>query len=105
MSEEMKKPTPLQNPYDGPFKVLDKGPKAFKLQLGNHTDTISIDRLKVAITDGEVQAAVPPKRGRPPKNPIPPAPQQATPTKHEPTYAEIVSRSGRTIKPPTRLAY
>ena len=112
------KSKPLQNPYDGPFKVLEKGPKVFKLQIGNRTDTVSIDRLKVAITEGEVQVAVPPRRGRPPNNPTQPMPHEATAKSEDstqktttllpedkPSYAEITSRSGRTIKPPDRLMY
>ena len=107
------KSTPLQPPYDGPFKVLEAGPKAFKLQLGDRTDTVSIDRLKLAITEGDVEVALPPRRGRPP-NPFPgqlkntqsnPVQSQKSAAENKPSYAEITSRSGRTIKPPTRLMY
>lgn len=38
----------LQSPYDGPFKVLERNEKSFKVQLDHRTDNISIDRLKPA---------------------------------------------------------
>lgn len=38
--------TPLQAPYDGPFSVIQRGPKAFLLDLGNRHDMVSVDRLK-----------------------------------------------------------
>lgn len=40
--------TPLSPPYSGPYKVLQRRPKAFKLDLKNKHDWISIDRLKPA---------------------------------------------------------
>ena len=40
--------TPLSPPYAGPYKVLDRRPKTFKLDLPNKQDWISIDRLKPA---------------------------------------------------------
>ena len=42
---------PLQPPYDGPFKIISRSPKYFKVDLGNRTDTVSIDRLKCAHLD------------------------------------------------------
>lgn len=39
---------PLQPRYDGPFPVLDRNNKNFKLQLHNRTSWIAIDRLKPA---------------------------------------------------------
>lgn len=39
---------PLQQPYNGPFKVLKKNSKFFTLDVGGKRDTVSIDRLKVA---------------------------------------------------------
>ena len=103
---------------DFTLKDLYFSNKVFKLQIGNRTDTVSIDRLKVAITEGEVQVAVPPRRGRPPNNPTQPMLHEATAKSEDstqktttllpedkPSYAEITSRSGRTIKPPDRLMY
>ena len=59
----------LQSPYEGPFHVIAKEPKFFKIDFGNKTDTISVDRLKPAHLDMEqpVQVAKPRRRGRPPK--------------------------------------
>ena len=59
--------SPLQWPYEGPFKVLVHGDKTFKIQRGNHTKVISIDQLKPAHLDLDqlVQVALPHPRGRP----------------------------------------
>lgn len=39
---------PLQPPYDGPYRVLKRGKKVFKIQLPNRYINVSIDRLKPA---------------------------------------------------------
>ncbi|KAK3760796.1 hypothetical protein RRG08_062810 [Elysia crispata] len=39
---------PLQRPYDGPFRVLDKKEKHFTLDVRGRKETVSIDRLKSA---------------------------------------------------------
>ena len=36
---------PLVDNYAGPYLVLEKGPKVFKLQLGERTEVVSRDRL------------------------------------------------------------
>ncbi|GBN45113.1 hypothetical protein AVEN_85857-1, partial [Araneus ventricosus] len=38
----------LQQPYDGPFKVLARKQKFFRLQIGLQKKWVSIDRLKPA---------------------------------------------------------
>lgn len=38
--------TPLQRPYEGPFHVLERGPKFFKINFGGGTDTVTVDCLK-----------------------------------------------------------
>ena len=43
--------TPLQSPYQGPFKVLERREKYFKLDLGNRHDMVSLDILKPAFPD------------------------------------------------------
>jgi len=39
---------PLQPRFEGPYAVLERRPKDFKLQLGNRTSWIPVDRLKPA---------------------------------------------------------
>lgn len=39
---------PLQPPYDGPFRVMSRGDKVYKIQLPTRQTNISIDRLKPA---------------------------------------------------------
>jgi transposase InsO family protein len=56
----------LADKYDGPYSVLEPGPKYFKLVIGGGVDTVSVDRLKPHTGCGPVTAAAPPRCGRPP---------------------------------------
>ena len=42
---------PLQQPYDGPYQVLDRSSKFYTLDLNGRKDTVSVDRLKPAYLD------------------------------------------------------
>ena len=86
--------TPLQRPYEGPFKVIQPGPKTFIVDVGGKNNTISVDRLKPAYMDLEQPAEVAEprrRRGRPIKH----QPPQTTPDPPQPLY----TRSGRRVKP------
>ncbi len=37
---------PLAPLYDGPYTVVQRGPRFFKLQIGDRQDTIHVNRLK-----------------------------------------------------------
>ena len=56
---------PLADSYDGPFQVVERGPKVFRLQLGARVDTVSRDRLKAHLGTVEPEVASPRSRGRP----------------------------------------
>ena len=56
---------PLADNYAGPALVLEKGPKVFKLQLGERTKVVRRDRLKPHAGQAPPGAAEPPCWGRP----------------------------------------
>jgi hypothetical protein len=56
---------PLTPPYDGPYRVLDRSPKFFKLQMGDREEVISVDRLKPHLGAPDPVPAHPRARGRP----------------------------------------
>ena len=58
---------PLEPLYSGPYLVLRRQEKSFVLQIGDRSDSVSVDRLKPVISSVAVEAQVPPRRGRPPK--------------------------------------
>ena len=68
--------------YRGPYLVLDRQDKFFRLQIGSKQDVVSVDRLKPVFSDTPVTPAIPPPRGRPrlkPKSlPSVPPPSSAT---------------------------
>jgi transposase InsO family protein len=57
---------PLQPQYEGPFRVLQRGSKVFRLQVGSREEDISVDRLKPHLGAAPAAVAVLPRRGRPP---------------------------------------
>jgi hypothetical protein len=56
----------LADKYEGPYAVVERGPKYFRVAIGGSVDTVSVDRLKPHTGSSVVRAAPPPRRGRPP---------------------------------------
>ncbi|CAI2737064.1 unnamed protein product [Dicrocoelium dendriticum] len=79
---------PLQPPYDGPYRVISRGPKHFTVQLPTRTDTVSIDRLKPA----HIEAAVNPSNHAP-----------TTKSQSPVTPPNYVTRFGRKVTRPDRF--
>ncbi|GFX87981.1 integrase catalytic domain-containing protein [Trichonephila clavipes] len=97
---------PLQQPYDGPFKVLQRKDKVFFLDINGKRVSVSIDRCKPAFflntedlqlpqTKNETPATVEPNVTAPT-----PATVEHDPTASTPTQPSI--RSGRKVHLPTR---
>ncbi len=82
---------PLQQPYDGPYKVLKRNTKFFTIDRNGRSDTVSIDRLKPAHLDHLPTSATAPS----PDLSIQPAVTQPAPT---------TTRSGRRVHWPKHLA-
>ena len=82
---------PLQQPYDGPFRVRDRTDKYFTLDLNGRSDKVSLDRLKPAYL--EIIANEPP----PTPSSISVAPPATTPV------PDRTTRSGRHVHFPDRL--
>ena len=111
---------PLTPHYDGPYEVLGRGPKTFRLRLGDREDTVAIDRLKPADAPEGTEPAEPPRWGRPPTRPAaqPRVPQPGTErlSSQEPTrpadqspeqlpepQPRTTTRTGRVIRKPSRF--
>ena len=79
--------------YRGPYLVLERAAKAFKLAVGAQQEWVSVDRLKPHVGAGPVQPQEPPRRGRP--RAAPAAVSAATPPTQaargpQSTWADIV---------------
>lgn len=67
--------TPLTPPYNGPFLVISRTNKIFKLKIKNESKSISVDRLKPAYinndnTDTNVSLPITTKSGRTVRRPV-----------------------------------
>nr|VZI33787.1 unnamed protein product [Spirometra erinaceieuropaei] len=87
---------PLEPSYDGPFRVLSRGPKTFRIQRDNREEVVSVDRLKAAIPDtppdepcGPQPSASPHGASIPPSRifPLPSCPPSPTATTNSNTSA------------------
>jgi len=99
---------PLVQPYDGPYRVLERDPKFFRLDIGGRQTALSVDRLKPHT--GTATPAAPPQRGRPPQaaatSSSPSTPEFSTPTARSPSPglpATTSARPARPRRPPVRL--
>ena len=63
--EDASKPS-LSPLYRGPYLVIERRSKFFRLQVGDKIDSVSVDRLKPVFSESPVIPAAPPPRGRPP---------------------------------------
>ena len=101
--------SPLQAPYKGPFKVLERHVKYFKLDLGNREDTVSIDRLKPAFMDEPLQDAPVVRDGARSVQTREPTSEAVKPhpivSDTEPEANPVVTASGRLVKLPTRYRH
>ena len=95
--------SPLTRPYRGPYPVLERNPKAYRLNIAGKSDWVSIDRLKPAYLEEEELTPASPQADGPvpdvaahPDSPDPvPSPQ------FEPHPISL--RSGRIVRQPKRF--
>ena len=105
----------LSRQYEGPFRVLEAGPKTFKLLWNGKEDHVSVDRLKQAFVDQEIEVAswsTPQALSAPPPPSEPPAappsavrtPELLVSSPEAPTSSPThTTRSGRAVRMPPHL--
>ncbi|GFV05945.1 retrovirus-related Pol polyprotein from transposon 412 [Trichonephila clavipes] len=94
---------PLQQPYDGPFKVLQRKDKVFFLDINGKRVSVSIDRCKPAFFLNTEDLQLPQTKNETPATVEPnatPATVEHDPTASTPTQPS--TRSGRKVHLPTR---
>ena len=101
---------PLEPPYQGPYRVISRQQKHFTLEISGRQDTISIDRLKPAYLDTELETCLPDKsKITVPSNSSPTPQLQSNPWKSiistgkQATKPTTVTRSGRHVRWPQKL--
>ena len=88
---------PLQPPYNGPYRVVERKDKFFVLDIHGHKDTVSLDRLKPAYLDLETEPMSDTQLTSPP----PPTSTPVSPPTSSPPLG--TTRSGRHVHWPDRL--
>lgn len=109
--------TSLIPPYEGPFEVLERRPKQYKLSIKGKEVVVSIDRLKPAFLEADQNIMPQPETQSTSESipedeqPEPPStsgsiPEDEQPETEQPTVTNYNTRSGRHVKfrfPPSTL--
>ena len=104
--------TPLTQPYDGPFRVLERGEKFFRINVGTKEQVVTVDRLKPAFGFADpAPSSVVPERSKTTvlkmgtKRALNPAAEIFLPGSRPREQPSTVSRLrfGRVCRPPERL--
>ena len=96
---------PLQNPYDGPYQVLQSGDKYFKILRQGLPYTVSVDRLKPCHSPSSLAAPssmvpIVPFRPSHPSPPHDPGGTSSSAGRPNTTDLPMITKSGRISKPP-----
>jgi len=91
--------TPLQPPYDGPYKVLKRLTKAYVVHINGQDRTISLNRLKPALMEPDEQQPLQTSTSTPPHTVSP----SLLPPTPRPSPVPQSTRSGRHVHWPQRL--
>ena len=101
---------PLAPPSEGPYKVIERVPKFFRLDIGSRMVPVSVDRLKPHTGAADATPAAPARQGRPPlpagPPSSPPTPEFSTPTARSPSPGLPATTSACPARPrraPVRL--
>ena len=103
VGDDASKP-PLSPLYRGPYRVLHRSEKFVVLQIGDKSDSVSVDRLKPVFSSEPISPAVPPPCGRPARRILDPAlrpPELLSPPSA--TRAVCIRRTSSAITPPFLL--
>ena len=94
---------PLQPPYDGPYRVLDRSTNFYTVDIKGRQDTVAISRLKPAYLDTAALDSAPPTQ--PSTTPPPSQPFTSTPSSSDDLSPVPVrtTRSGRRVHWPSHL--
>ncbi len=94
---------PLAPRYQGLYLVVQKEPKRFLLAVGAQQEWVSVDRLKPHTGEASIEAAQPPRRGRPPLQK--PSPEVLAVAPIQVSWADVVKRAVDSphsgVSPPT----
>ncbi|XP_068627034.1 uncharacterized protein [Battus philenor] len=89
----------LEPPYTGPYKVLERGSKTFKIVVNDRESTVTIDRLKPAYMTRD-DNTTPQTRTEQTPTLANSVPENINPTLTEETVPVRKTRSGRTVRFP-----
>ena len=96
--------SPLQPPYDGPFRVISRTKKHFAIDIRGRQEIVSIDRLKPAHLDAPpVKPATMPAPTTSTTPTSPPSTSPVRPPALDVTSPPVTTRSGRRVHFPLRL--
>ena len=94
---------PLQQPYNGPYRVLSRSAKQYTIDYKGRPSVVSLDRLKAAHIDLPFTTTTDTTSpSPPPPSSSPPSPSPQSPL---PSPPQRVTRSGRHVHWPRRFAH